>query len=207
MHADGAKTPVRVARSDPPTVVARSVVRAFLGFRRGCDRVWGRMLCLLFARCGHSVRIGPGGSFTFDRIFVGDRVFIGEGAHFSASGSYIEIGHGVMFGPRVMIFTGDHNTGVIGRMMVDVHEKRPEDDQPVIIEDDVWIGAGSIVLKGVRIGRGAVVAAGTLVNRPVPAYGVVAGVPGRLLRMRWTQEQIDEHERRCGRSAGQCSDQ
>lgn len=62
-------------------------------------------------------------------------------------------------------------------------------DQPligkeVVIEDDVWIGAHATILKGVRIGRGAVVGAGAVVTRSVPEYSVVAGVPAEIKRSR-----------------------
>jgi len=52
-------------------------------------------------------------------------------------------------------------------------------EAPVVIEDDVWIGSGAIVLPGTRVGRGAVVAAGAVVSRDVPAMSVVAGVPAK----------------------------
>lgn len=49
---------------------------------------------------------------------------------------------------------GDHNSGVVGRFMFDVKQKRPADDMPVVIEDDVWVGTGAIVLKGSCVVRG-----------------------------------------------------
>jgi acetyltransferase-like isoleucine patch superfamily enzyme len=54
--------------------------------------------------------------------------------------------------------------------------------EPTVLEDNVWLGAGVIVLKGVRIGRGAVVGAGAVVTRDVPAGSVVAGVPARMIK-------------------------
>jgi len=68
----------------------------------------------------------------------------------------------------VTILGGDHNTSVIGKAMFFVHTKRPEDDLPVVIEDDVWVGTRVTILKGVRIGRGAIVAAGAVVTRTFP---------------------------------------
>lgn len=58
---------------------------------------------------------------------------------------------------------------------------KPMEDKNVILEDNVWIGCRSIILKGVRIGRGAVIAAGSVVTKDVPARTVVGGVPARIL--------------------------
>jgi galactoside O-acetyltransferase len=54
---------------------------------------------------------------------------------------------------------------------------------PVEVDDDVWLGAGAVVLPGVHIGRGAVVGAGAVVTRDVPPFSIVAGVPARVVRM------------------------
>jgi len=56
--------------------------------------------------------------------------------------------------------------------------------QGIVIEDDCWLGGGATILAGVRVGRGAVVAAGAIVTRDVPPYAIVAGVPARVVRMR-----------------------
>ena len=72
-------------------------------------------------------------------------------------------------------------------------------DQPVTIEDDVWCGANVTILKGVTIGRGSVVAAGAVVTKSFPPYSIIGGVPAKLLKMRFTPEQIEEHERKLGK--------
>jgi acetyltransferase-like isoleucine patch superfamily enzyme len=64
-----------------------------------------------------------------------------------------------------------------------------EANKPVVVEDDVWLGADAVVLPGVRVGRGAVVAAGAVVTHDVPAYAIVAGVPARLVRRRMDEER------------------
>lgn len=74
-------------------------------------------------------------------------------------------------------------------------EKLPENDMPVVIEDDVWCGANVIILKGVTIGHGSVVAAGAVVTKSFPPYSIIGGVPAKLIRMRFTPEQIEDHER------------
>jgi acetyltransferase-like isoleucine patch superfamily enzyme len=79
--------------------------------------------------------------------------------------------------------------------MYDVHERRPEDEEEIVIEDDVWIGTRVIILKGVRVGRGCVIAAGTILTRSVPPYSIVGGVPGKVIRQRWTHDEILMHEK------------
>ena len=130
-----------------------------------------------------------------DGISVGDDTYVGPGAYISAVNTTVTIGRKVMLSPHVAIVAGDHNTSVLGRFMRDVYEKRETDDLPVVVSDDVWIGTRAIILKGVTIGRGAVVAAGAIVTRDVPPYAVVAGVPARLVHMRFDPEQIERHER------------
>jgi acetyltransferase-like isoleucine patch superfamily enzyme len=93
-----------------------------------------------------------------------------------------------------MLIGGVHNTSVVGQFMIDVHIKRPEDDLGVVIEDDVWVGARAIILHGVTVCRGAIVAAGSIVTHNVPPYAVVAGVPARIIRFRWPPKTILAHE-------------
>jgi acetyltransferase-like isoleucine patch superfamily enzyme len=86
--------------------------------------------------------------------------------------------------------------------MFDAKDKSPEDDQPIVIEDDVWIGYRAIVLKGVTVGRGSVVGAGSVVTRDVPRYAIVAGVPARKVGVRFSEDEIREHERVLGLDCG-----
>lgn len=152
------------------------------------------LLLSLFKEHGKNFIFDPNGISSFSTIRVGNDVYLGPGAILMASQSEIRIGNKVMFGPNVTIMAGDHNTLQVGKYMYDVKEKLPENDLPVIIEDDVWIGTGAIILKGVTIGRGSVVAAGALVVKDVLAYSIVGGVPAKVIKMRFTEEQIKEHE-------------
>lgn len=79
---------------------------------------------------------------------------------------------------------------------MDSNEKLPENDAPVVIEDDVWIGANVTILKGVTIGRGSVVAAGAVVTKSCPPYSIIGGVPAKVLKMRFAPENIEVHERK-----------
>ena len=99
-----------------------------------------------FKSCGRRVFVGPRCSIHYSKISVGNDVFIGEEVILHASVHGIVIGNKVMLGPGVMILGGDHRFDVIGQSMYDVKDKRPQDDQLVVLEDDTWIGARAIVL-------------------------------------------------------------
>lgn len=92
----------------------------------------------------------------------------------------IKIGNYVHTGANVMIIAFNHafDTRKIPTIKQDYY------DADVIIEDDVWVGGGSIVLPGVIVGRGAIIAAGSVVNKDVPAYAIVGGVPAKNLKFR-----------------------
>lgn len=162
-------------------------------------KIWRRikifMIRPLFKNYGKNFSFDPDDTFTYKTISVGDCVFIGKGACFAASESAIIIGSKVMFGPNVTIMGGDHNTNVIGKFMYDVKEKLPENDQPVIIEDDVWVGTGAILLKGVTIGRGSIVAAGSVVTKSCKPYSILGGIPAKVLKNRFTENEIIIHEK------------
>lgn len=64
---------------------------------------------------------------------------------------------------------------------------------PVVVEEKVWIAANATILKGVRIGKDAVVAAGSVVTKDVPPYAIVGGVPAKVIKMRFTPEEIEAH--------------
>lgn len=147
-----------------------------------------------FKSCGKRVTVGPRCSLHYSKISVGNDVFIGEGAIFHATVHGITIGNKVMFGPEVVIMGGDHRFDVIGQEMADIKVKLRENDQLIVIEDDVWIGARVIILKGVRIGVGCVIGAGSVVTHDVPPYSIYTGVPLKRIRARWTAEQIAAHQ-------------
>lgn len=158
------------------------------------------LLCAILARRfrsrGRRFQFDPYGLYSFDRITVGDNVNLGYRPILVASRSEIVIGNDVMFGPEVTIRGGNHRIDVVGRPMIDIseQEKRPGDDLGVTVGNDVWVGTRAIILAGVTVGNGAVVGAGAVVTKDVPAYAIVAGNPARVLKMRFSEEQIVEHE-------------
>ena len=88
----------------------------------------------------------------------------------------VHIGHHVMIGPAVQIYTAAHP------LKAEPRSQGREVAKPIVIEDNVWIGGGAILLPGVRVGRNAVVGAGAVVPRNIPANTVVAGNPARVIR-------------------------
>ena len=133
-----------------------------------------------------------------ENLSIGDGSSIPKGSTFYCTRAELKIGNKVIFGPKPTIITGDHRIDIIGKYIIDVtdEEKLPEQDAPVTIEDDCWIGANVTILKGVTIGRGTVVAAGAVVNKYLPPYSVAGGVPAKVIKFRFTPEQIIEHEKK-----------
>ncbi|RDI25536.1 DapH/DapD/GlmU-related protein [Lentzea flaviverrucosa] len=107
-------------------------------------------------------------------IRIGRNVFVNQGCRFNDIGG-IEIGDDVMIGPAVSLISSGHPVGPEER-------RRGVTSAPIRIGRNVWIGASAMVLQGVTIGEDAVVAAGAVVTRDVPARTLVAGVPAVVLR-------------------------
>ncbi|WP_317129560.1 acyltransferase [Bacteroides xylanisolvens] len=127
-------------------------------------------------------------------IELGNHVSIGPNAVLYCIYKKIIFGNNVLLGPNVTMVNGDHNMRKIGVPIIDNNEKEASDDADIIIEDDVWIGANVTILKGVTVGRGAVIAAGAVVTRSIPPYCVSGGIPAHVLNIRFTIEQVKQHE-------------
>ncbi len=91
----------------------------------------------------------------------------------------ISVGRDVMIGPHCFITDGDHGTAPGSSV-----KSQRMTAQPVVIEDEAWLGAHVTVLPGVRIGRGAVIGAGSVVTRDIPAGAVAYGAPATVRRQR-----------------------
>ena len=112
-------------------------------------------------------------------LTMGDNSNIGPYNYIGCSGK-ITIGNNVMLAPRVSIYAENH---VFDHPEILIRDQGVEKKE-VIIEDDCWIAANSILLAGVTIGKGSVVAAGSVVTDNVPPYSVVAGVPAKWIKSR-----------------------
>lgn len=179
--------------------ISRTLVNVSLSFSFLWDKVWAPVWKRSLKHCGKGVVFRPLSSDIkgLGNLTIGDYTSIPKGSTFYCTRAELRIGNKVVFGPNPTIITGDHRIDLIGRYIIDVTdaEKLPEHDAPVIIEDDVWCGANVTILKGVTIGRGSVVAAGAVVTKSFPPYSLIGGVPAKLIKMRFTPDEIEEHER------------
>jgi len=107
--------------------------------------------------------------------YLGDHVFLNSLCTI-LDNNEVRIGNHVMLGPVVQIYTAAHPLEAGAR------NRGWEVAKPVVIEDGAWLGGGAILLPGVRVGRNAVVGAGAVVTRDVPANAVVAGNPARVIQ-------------------------
>lgn len=139
-----------------------------------------QLLNLAGAKIGHNVHIYPG-----VRIFVPKGLTIGNNVSISSyvvitTAGTVSIGNNVLVGYGSQILSANHhipeNRGIIFGS--------GHDCKPVVIEDEAWIGANVTVLPGVRVGKGAVVAAGAVVTKDVVPFTVVGGVPAAVIRVR-----------------------
>lgn len=163
------------------------------------DKLWAPVWKRGMKHCGKGVYFRPMSSDIkgLEKLSVGDGTSIPKGSTIYCTEAPLTIGRKVIFGPRPTIITGDHRIDIVGKYIIDVtvDEKLPENDAPVVIEDDVWCGANVTILKGVTIGRGSVVAAGAVVTQSFPPYSIIGGVPAKLIKMRFSGEEIKENDR------------
>lgn len=127
----------------------------------------GRKGCLKIGDHGY---VGPGARiWALRRIHIGDRVFISHGVNLHDSDSH-------------SLSAKERHERFLEKLKFGFHqEEEIAKAAPLIVEDDVWIGFNAIVLKGVRIGRGAIVGAGSVITKEIPPFTIVAGNPARVI--------------------------
>ena len=151
--------------------------------RRFCAR-------LMLAECGKRVNIEKGAVFS-TRVTIGDDSGIGINARIHGE---CHIGKDVMMGEGCIIHTRNHRHD---RTDLPMRLQGFEPERPVYISDDVWICDRVTILPGVRVGRGSILAAGTVVARDVPEYAIVTGVPARVVGSRLDKQGKDGGETPC----------
>jgi len=140
---------------------------------------------------------------------IGDCSYLGNNTVISnpentVIGRYCSISHEVYIGPTAhslhyltthSFIQNKENGTIDNSIIVPEHNLvKPESDtsKPVIIDNDVWIGYRAIIMPGVHIHDGAVIAAGAIVTKDIPPYAIAAGVPAKVIKYRFSQHVIDE---------------
>jgi maltose O-acetyltransferase len=163
---------------DADLEVERQQVKRWLRLYNATEALPERQMILqqLLGHVGQYVTIWPPFYCVYGRyIDLGDYVFMGVQCTILDGGG-VHIGNHVMIGPNVQIYTAAHP------LQVEPRNQGLEVAKRIVVEDNVWIGGAAILLPGVTIGRNAVVGAGAVVTRDVPANTVVAGNPARVIR-------------------------
>lgn len=139
----------------------------------------------MFDRCGKNVNIEHGAFLASGAgIEIGDNSGVGLACRISGP---LSIGSDVMMAPGVMIFTQNHETKDLSIPM----RLQTAPKKKVTIGDDVWLGANALIMPGVSIGNGAIIAAGAVVTKNVEPYAVVGGNPARVIKYRKEENKND----------------
>ncbi|MBQ8752008.1 MAG: acyltransferase [Clostridia bacterium] len=157
-----------VAKRLPPSYSSLRLGQTAL--RRFCGRL---MLC----SCGKQVNIETNAVFS-PKVTLGDYSGIGINAKIYGT---CHIGRHVMMGTDCTVITRNHR---FDRTDIPMMEQGFEEERPVVIGDDVWIGDRVVILPGVHVGEGCILAAGAVVTHDIPPYSIAGGVPARVLRSR-----------------------
>ena len=128
------------------------------------------------SRISRDIAVGPHSS-------IGPRAWIGP---------RVEMGKYVLLAPDVTITGDDHHYDIIGTPVI--FSSRPK-VRKTVIGDDVWIGQHACIRSGITIGQGAIVAMGAVVTKDVPPYSIVGGVPAKVIRMRFSEEEGRIHDK------------
>ena len=157
--------------------IARHLPRSYSGFKIGQTGL--RRFCgkLMLTHCGKKVNIEHNALFS-PKVSLGD--YSGIGVNAKIYGTCV-IGNHVMMGEDCTIITRNHK---FDRTDIPMMEQGLEEEKPVHIGKDVWIGDRVTIMPGVHIGDGCVIGAGAVVTRDIPPYSIAAGVPAKVLRSR-----------------------
>lgn len=169
---------------------AVAVIRTLVWGLLGMDVGEGTLLPRIYVTWPHQVSLGAhctvehGAYFKYDgiwapgpRLKIGDHVFIGAGCEFDFKRA-ITIGSHCLIASGSYFTDHDHQSA---RRDVPMGTQSDGPEAPIALESDVWVGANVVILKGVSIGRGAIVAAGAVVRDSIPPYEIWGGVPAKKI--------------------------
>lgn len=157
--------------------IAKRLPPSWSGIQIGQKKLRGFCGKLMLKNCGKKVNIEQNAVFS-PKVSLGDYSGIGINAKIYGS---CTIGDYVMMGTDVTIITRNHKNDRTDILMM---QQGFEEEKPVQIGNDVWIGDRVMIMPGVHIGDGVVIAAGAIVTKDVPPYTVVGGVPAKIIKRR-----------------------
>lgn len=116
------------------------------------------------------------------KIEIGDNCSIGDFSHVTAINE-IRLGNNVRMGKNILITDNSHGASDPSMLDIAPNHRPLVSKGPVIIDDNVWIGAKSCIMPGVHIGRGVIIGAGSVVTKDIPPFSLAAGSPARVIRI------------------------
>lgn len=163
--------------------IAKKLPPSYSGIKIGQKKL--RAFCgrLMLRSCGKDVNIEKNALFS-KKVSLGD--YSGLGVNSKIYGT-CTIGDYVMMGEDCTVITRNHRND---RTDIPMMQQGFEEERPVTIGNDVWIGDKVTILAGVEIGDGCIIGAGSVVTKSIPPYSIAAGVPARIIRSR--KEEDDE---------------
>lgn len=171
--------------------VLRSFIRSYRKLR--FDRQWRRLN-------PHNITVPGPRMFPVNNVSVGKNTYgmLNVYSYFEnpdnklVIGNYVSIASGVNFMLDINHQMETFTTFPLYTRLIKPDPKDAVGKGPVIIEDEVWLGADCMVFSGVKIGKGAIIAAGAIVTKDVPPYAIAGGNPAKIIRFRFSEEIIRE---------------
>lgn len=156
---------------------AKNLPSATSRLKIGQQKIRGFCGKLILKECGKNVNIEKGAVFSA-KASLGNNSGFGKRALIQGE---VKVGDNVMMGPDCIIYTQNHRFDDLETPMI---EQGFQEEIPVVIGDDVWIGVRVTILPGVHIGNHTVIAAGAVVTKDIPDYAIAGGVPAKVLKFR-----------------------
>lgn len=168
-------------------------------FVRGLYMLWTSFFGLKrkkFGHCEKNVVFTPPINIVNPRnVFLYSNTNLGANTYISALNAKFIVHKNCCIAEGLTVHTGNHAM-VIGKLCTEITERnKPHGyDKDVVVDSDVWIGCRVTLLSGVHIGRGAIIAAGAVVTKSIPPYAIAGGIPAKVIKFKWTIEEILVHE-------------
>lgn len=158
-------------------------------------RIYGYLLKTSLGYCGKNVVLhkpalcsNPANLYMYDNTSI-----MKNWTLISDTGKFIMKANSIA-APNLTVITGNHNRLVDYTLEDCIANRLADVEKDVVVAEEVWLGANVTLLPGVTIGRGTTVAAGSVVTHDLPPYTLCAGIPAKVKKIYWTQEQIEKHE-------------